>query len=376
MRVFVIPLVLVVCAGAVQAAGAPAGESLFVSGEGGYDTYRIPALAVTKAGSVLAFCEGRKKSRSDTGDIDLLVRRSEDGGATWAEARVVWDDGGNTCGNPAPVVDRATGTVWLLSTWNLGRDVEREIIDGKSRDTRRVFVIHSEDDGKTWSEPREVTASVKKEDWTWYATGPGAGIQLERGAHAGRLVIPCDHIERDTKHYYSHIICSDDHGATWRLGGSTPEHQVNECQVVELKDGRLLLNMRNYDRSKKYRQVAFSDDGGMSWAGQRFDEALPEPICQASIRRAGDWIVFSNPADAGNRVNMTVKASFDEGRTWAGELVLHAGPSAYSDLAALPSGDIACLYEAGEEHPYETIVLAVFPPEAIEKPSPDPGRQQ
>ncbi|MCA9080940.1 MAG: exo-alpha-sialidase, partial [Planctomycetaceae bacterium] len=99
-------------------------------------------------------------------------------------------------------------------------------------------------------------------DWTWYATGPGSGIQMEAGPHQGRLVIPCDHIQAQTKHYYSHVIYSDDHGASWRLGGSSPQHQVNECEVVELDDGRLLLNMRNYDRSHKARQVAFSNDGG------------------------------------------------------------------------------------------------------------------
>jgi hypothetical protein len=339
----------------------PTGSDLFTRGQGGYHTYRIPAIVVSNTGTVLAFCEGRKHSSSDTGDIDLLLRRSEDNGVTWSDQQVVWDDGANTCGNPAPVVDRETGTVWLLSTWNRGADREHEIIDGTSADTRRVFVLSSDDDGKTWSAPREITADVKQADWTWYATGPGAGIQLEHGAQSGRLIIPCDHIERDSKHYYSHVIYSDDHGATWQRGGRTPEHQVNECQVVELSDGRLLLNMRNYDRSKSHRQIAFSGDGGMTWEDQQFDEALPEPICQASIRRAGTAIVFSNPAHPKERVNMTLRASFDEGKSWTSSRVLHEGPSAYSDLAVLPDGRVACLYEAGEKSPYESIVLAAIP---------------
>lgn len=333
---------------------------VFVSGEGGYHAYRIPAIAVTNAGTVLAFCEGRKAGRGDAGDIDLLVKRSEDNGATWSESAVIWDDAGNTCGNPAPVVDRTTGTVFLLMTWNRGGDTEREIIDGTSTDTRRVFVSSSKDDGKKWSAPREITADVKPSDWTWYATGPGAGIQLERGAYAGRLLIPCDHIERDTKHYYSHAIFSDDHGATWKLGGTTPAHQVNECQAVELRDGRVLLNMRNYERARRFRQIAHSSDGGQTWTGQRFDESLPEPICQASIRRAGEVILFSNPSDPAKRVSMTVQVSTDEGESWAPLHVLHAGPSAYSDLAVLADGRAACLYERGDENPYESIVLARF----------------
>ena len=332
----------------------PLGQGLFVSGQNGYDTYRIPALAVTTQGTILAFCEGRKHSRSDTGDIDLLMKRSTDAGKSWSDQQIVWDHGGDTCGNPCAVVDGDTGTIYLLMTWNRGDDHESQIIDQTSKDTRRVFLSRSQDDGLTWSEPREITADTKKSDWTWYATGPGSGIQIQHGQNKGRLVVPCDHIEAKTRRYYSHIIYSDDHGRSWQLGGTTPRDQVNECEVVELCDGRLMLNMRNYDRSKKNRQVAVSDDGGLTWQEQRFDSTLVEPICQAAIERYR-WpttgqrgvILFSNPASQTGRVNMTLRASFDEGQTWTAWRVLHAGPSAYSDLAVLPGGDIAVLYEAG-----------------------------
>ncbi|HUW59788.1 MAG TPA: sialidase family protein [Candidatus Bathyarchaeia archaeon] len=353
----------------------PIQKSPYVQGEGGYDTYRIPAILVTKTGAVLAFCEGRKESRSDTGDIDLLVKRSEDHGETWSAQQVIWNDAGNTCGNPCAVLDRDTGAIWLLMTWNRGDDHEAEIIAQSSKDTRRVFVTHSEDDGRTWIPPQEITAETKKPDWTWYATGPGGGIQIEQGPHAGRLVIPCDHIEAGTKDYYSHVIYSDDHGETWQLGGSTPQDQVNECEVAELCDGRLMLNMRNYDRAKKNRQVAVSDDGGLTWKDQRFDPVLIEPICQAAIERYR-WpqdkqrgvILFSNPASGDERVNMTVRASFDEGQTWPAQITLHQGPSAYSDLAVLEDGTIACLYECGDKHPYESITLARFPLESLDGP--------
>jgi sialidase-1 len=346
---------------------APKRTKLFVSGTDGYHTYRIPAVIVTRKGTVLAFCEGRKGGRSDAGNIDMMLKRSTDGGATWSKQQVVWDDGGNTCGNPCPVVDEETGAVWLTMTWNRGDDRERQIIDGSSKDTRRVFVACSEDDGLTWSKPREITKGAKRPEWTWYATGPCTGIQLERGEHKGRLVIPCDHIEAGTKKYYSHVIFSDDHGATWELGGSTPTDEVNECQVVELADGRLMLNMRNYYRVKKNRAVSVSSDGGMTWSALWRDASLAEPRCQASIFRYSlasdggkDRLLFSNPAHPDSRVNMTVKMSYDEGKTWAVAKTLHGGPAAYSCLAVLDGGEIACLYEAGDKGAYETIVFERF----------------
>jgi sialidase-1 len=346
--------------------GLLAKTNVFVSGVDGYHTYRIPALLVTKRGTLLAFCEGRKNSASDTGDIDMQLKRSTDNGATWSAAQSVWDDGPNVCGNPRPVVDRDTGTIWLLMTWNRGDDPESKIVAQTSRDTRRVFVTSSTDDGITWAKPREITADTKRPNWTWYATGPGAGIQMEHGPHKGRLVIPCDHIEAGTGHYYSHIIYSDDHGQTWKLGGRTPQHQVNECEVVELTGGRLLINMRNYDKTQRARQQAVSSDGGVTWTDQRHVPELIEPICQASIRRyswPGDGrksvLLFSNPASA-KRNKMTVRASFDEGQTWPASRLLDPRPSAYSCLATLPDGTIAVLYEAGDKRTYESIVFARF----------------
>jgi sialidase-1 len=343
-------------------------QPVFVRSQDGYHTCRIPALAVSAKGTVLAFAEGRKRSGGDAGKIDLLVRRSTDNGQTWENAQVVWQDGDNTCGNPSPVLDRDTGVLWLLTTWNRGDDHESQIIAQTSQDTRRVFVTSSTDDGVTWAEPREITADAKLTNWTWYATGPGGGIQIARGSHQGRLVIPCDHIEAVTKQYYSHVIFSDDHGKTWKLGGSTPKPGVNECEVVELAAGRLMLNMRNYERTKRNRQVATSEDGGLSWRDQRFDDALIEPICQAAIRRLR-WpegnepsvILFSNPASGSKRANLTLRASFDEGQTWPIGRVLHSGPAAYSDLAVLANGQIACLYEAGATNPYEAIMFRSLP---------------
>jgi sialidase-1 len=332
--------------------------NVFVSGQDGYHTFRIPSVIVTAKGVVLAFAEGRKKSTSDTGDIDLVLKRSTNGGQTWGKLELVWDDGPNTCGNPCPVVDCDTGVIWLLLTHNLGADRESQIVDGASQGTRTVWLSRSDDDGVSWSKPVEITKAVKRPDWTWYATGPGVGIQL-RG---GRLIVPCDNKVAVTKQRQSHIIFSDDHGATWKLGGVVGPN-CNESQAVELADGSLVLNMRSYQANNR-RLIATSSDGGLTFSAPQEDPALIEPVCQASILRytpesagAKNSILFSNPASL-KRERMTVRLSHDEGKTWPVARELYAGPSAYSCLVVLPDKSIGCLYERGAKSAYETIVLA------------------
>ncbi|MCA9207584.1 MAG: exo-alpha-sialidase [Planctomycetales bacterium] len=328
-------------------------QPLFVSGEGGYHTYRIPALVTTRQGTLLAFCEGRKTSRSDHGDVDLVLKRSTDGGQHWGDLQLVAEEGGEakiTIGNPCPVVDTETGIIWLPFT----------------RDNDAVLICHSEDDGRTWSSPREITDSVKRPNWTWYATGPGVGIQIERGEHAGRLVIPCDHRVRDVadrrSSTRSHAIFSDDHGRTWQAGEAT-DFKMNECAVVERTDGSLLLNMRS-NLGLGRRGVAVSEDGGKSWSEVRNDERLIEPVCQASMIRY-DWpsddgpgrVLFANPANGKSRRQMTVRLCVDDGRTWPLSREVYSGSSAYSSLGKLPSGEVVLLYERDD---YHTIHFARF----------------
>jgi sialidase-1 len=191
----------------------------------------------------------------------------------------------------------------------------------------------------------------------------------------GRLVIPNDHRgplgEGDAK--YSHAFFSDDHGSTWTLGGTVAPH-TDECQVVELADGTLMMNMRNYwerdggePAKGRKRAIASSGDGGETWSELSFDDTLIEPVCQASFTRyswpgenAKNRLLFSNPASTEARVKMTVRLSYDEGKTWPIAKLLHEGPAAYSCLAALPDRQIGCLYERGAEHSYETISFARF----------------
>lgn len=334
---------------------------IYKGGEEGYNCFRIPSLITTTRGTVLAFAEARKINCGDAGDIDMVVKRSEDGGKTWSPLQVIWNDSTNTCGNPAPVVDEKTGNIILLSTWNLGADHEKDIINGSSKDTRRVFVLRSTDDGRTWSKATEITKDVKKNNWAWYATGPGRGIQLSKGKHKGRLVIPSNHIIAKTKENYSHVIYSDDGGNTWKLGGVIRQEGVNESTVAELSSGRLLLNMRNAGKSK-YRQVAISKNAGKKWSAIYPDTVLIEPVCEANLIQykfpgKKNLLVFSNPASTTSRTKMTVRISGDDGKTWPLKKLVYEGPSAYSCLTVLPNGSLGLFYEAGIQRPYEGIVF-------------------
>lgn len=353
----VLPFLAAFFSGVVTAEEPLVHGPVYVAGEGGYHTYRIPSLIVSAKGTLLAFCEGRKKGTSDAGDIDLVLRRSTDGGKSWLPMQVVWDDGGNTCGNPCPVVERQSGILWLLLTHNLGEDKESAIVDGKSKGSRTVWISKSSDDGVTWDKPVEITKGLKQPDWTWYATGPGVGIQTK----SGRLVIPCDNKVLGSKARQSHVIYSDDQGATWKLGGVVGPN-CNESQIAELPDGTLVLNMRTYE-ANKLRLIAKSTDGGLTFSKPMEDKTLIEPVCQASLLRyPGDepLLLFSNPAST-RREKLTVRLSRDGGTSWPAARLLHAGPAAYSCLTVLPDKNIGCLYERGQKSPYEEITLARFP---------------
>jgi sialidase-1 len=333
---------------------------VFVAGDGGYHTYRIPSVILAPDGTLLAFAEGRREGAGDAGDIDLVLRRSHDSGRSWAPMQIIGDNGPNTFGNPCVVVDARTQTIWLLTTQNRGTDREKDIIAGTSAGSRTVWVMRSQDDGATWSTPVEITSSVKAPDWTWYATGPGVGIQTRDG----RLVVPANHAEAKTVIHRSHLFLSDDGGKSWTLGGSS-DAGTNESQVVELADGRLLLNMRNHPpKPDNFRMIARSDDGGRTLSAAVPDRALIEPPAQASLirftaKKAGDrhGLLFANPASRA-RERMTVRLSYDEGLTWPVSRLVHEGPAAYSSLVVLPDSTIGVLFERGDRSPYERITLA------------------
>lgn len=349
-------LLLIVSFGCLSASRADE-TVVFRAGEDGYHTYRIPALISSHKGSLLAFCEGRKTNRNDHGDVDLVLKRSTDGGKTWLKQQLIHEEGGAekiTIGNPCPVLDSETGTIWLPLT----------------RNNDQVLMLSSTDGGVTWSPPRDITKSVKKENWTWYATGPGNGIQLSQGKARGRLVIPCDHRVKEEKERNlstrSHVIYSDDHGQTWQIGGLLTAG-TNECAVAELENGTLVINMRSY-LGKACRAISRSTDGGLTWSEVEDDPNLIEPICQASMIRipsvevSGTRLAFSNPADPKARKNLTLRISHDDGKTWPLSKVICSGSSIYSSLAVLPGSDIGVLYERDD---YKEIVFERVDPKTV-----------
>ncbi|NED98889.1 neuraminidase [Phytoactinopolyspora halotolerans] len=370
-------------------------QTLFERGTHGYTCFRIPAIVEAADGALLAFAEGRVDDCGDHGDIDLVMRRSDDGGETWGPIEIVLDGAGDTRGNPAPVVDHETGRVVLLSTWNANGDTT----------DRRPFVTYSDDHGATWSQPQDITPDVKLDHWEFYATGPVHAIQLERGDHAGRLVAGANHTwGSDRPEGFArgaHLIYSDDGGLSWELGAvdSIGDNTVNpqEVSVVELTDGTVYAAARDqYGTDHGNRAFATSSDGGETFDA-RFATIpdLSAPIVQGATLRqratdAGDEhdrILFSAPAHPASREAMSIRSSYDEGQTWEhwnDGKIIHWGPAAYSDLVSLPDHEIGLLYEAGEgTSPYDEIRFARFdeaylatgnddPPGFPEPPEPGP----
>jgi sialidase-1 len=307
---------------------------LFRAKDAGYHCYRIPALLVTKQGTVLAFAEARKDSCSDHGDVDLVLKRSSDGGRTWSEQQLVADGGAQTMGNPCPVQDRQTGIIWLPLC----------------RNNKRALLMHSTDEGKSWSQPIDITEQAVKPTWHWVGTGPGHGIQLK----SGRLLIPCwaDATPKLGEIQLSFAFFSDDHGKTWQCGEPLDANTSDECEAVELTDGMIYMNARSRQNQRK-RAMAVSQDGGKSWLPVTFDDRLPEPSCQGSIIRLTEGlasgenrILLATPSNPNARSHMKIFLSYDECRSWPISKVVHEGPSAYSDLAVTSSGEGLLLYEA------------------------------
>lgn len=333
-----------------------------------YHTFRIPAVIKAPDGTVLAFAEGRRLVAADSGDIDLVLRRSLDGGRTWEPLQVVGDNGPNTFGNPVPMVDPATGDIVLLSTHNAGHVNAGQIRRGEvtPEESRRVFVQRSADSGVTWSEPVELTSEVKPSHWKWYATGPGHGITLQHGPHAGRLVAPCNHsfLVDTVSRENSHVIYSDDGGHTWQLGAvatQTGDAVGNENSAAELSDGTIYFNARNSHLLNPGNRIATtSSDGGETYDGPYVPVLdIVTPQVQGSVLQLSpavdrrERIVFSGPGHFVARENLTLRSSRDQAQTWNDGNVLYDGPAGYSDLVELgKAGDgpplIGALYENGE----------------------------
>ncbi len=357
---------------AQQSAAPPEKLDLFRAGEGGYTLYRIPGVLVTAKGTILAWCEARKRPSSDWGTIDILMRRSTDGGKTFDEpckiaevegpkmknpaaiAQKLGTDDEVTYNNPVMVADRSTGAVHFLFCLEY----------------MRCFYSRSDDDGKTFGKPVEITPVFEQfrseYGWKVIATGPGHSIQLK----SGRLIVPIWMSDGTGGHAHrpsvASTIYSDDHGKSWKRGEvavqNTPQFVFpSESVAAELSDGRVMLNVRTESKPNR-RLITYSKDGAKGWTNPVFHDELLEPVCLSSMIRLSakpSRILFANPnnltrADGKetpgmgrDRKNITIRLSYDEGKTWAIAKALEPGPSGYSDLAVAADGSIYCLYENG-----------------------------
>ena len=375
MRHLLITALLCVFVGHAFAA-EPQFSDVFTSGKEGYKSIRIPSVVVTKKGVVLAFAEGRERP-TDQAENDIILRRSSDGGRTWGALQVLHEDGKNSLNNPTAVVEQQSGRVFLMYQRIPAHMKEHS----KNTDTGyegtniyRNLLVWSDDDGATWTKPLDVTRTTKRAtNATTIASGPGIGIQLTRGPHTGRLILPFN--EGPYSQWNNFAVFSDDRGATWKFGENVPgafvkdaklgqRSQINEVQMVELSDGSVRLNSRQF-AGAKVRKTSVSKDGGITWSPVEDVTALRDPSCNASVLRYsfGDGasglgrILYSGP-DAMTRSNGTIHLSRDDGATWPVKRVLWPGSFAYSVLTKLPNGNVGCLFETDN---YGRIVFVRFP---------------
>ncbi|AJE40603.1 sialidase family protein [Streptomyces nodosus] len=355
----------------------------YTAGRDGYDTYRIPAAVRTRAGTVLAFAEGRRHGPGDSGDVDVVLRRSPDDGCTWGPLEVAAAGRGDTRGNPAPVVDPRTGRIVLVTSFNGGTVDEAQIMRGEVAParSRRVFVQTSADDGRHFTPPREITAEVKRPGWRWYATGPGHALALTRGPHSGRLLVPANHSTappdgsqdtgQEAKYHGAHALYSDDGGRRWHIGFVDDSRHgsvhPNESSAAQLPDGRVYISSRDqYGTGPGHRLDGHSRDGGESLDRPlTVQHSLDDvPVVQGSVLQLqgpGAPLLFSGPSVRTARRAMAIWRSTDGGAGFTKALTLSTRPAAYSDLVGLGGGRTGILYETGASGPYDTIEFRRIP---------------
>ena len=346
---------------------------LFTARSWGYFTYRIPGLVMSPSGTILAHCEARKNDKEDRGDIDIVMARSEDNGLTWQMKKIL-DEGTRTVNNLVGIADRITGRIHFL--YNV--------------DYRQCYYMYSDDDGLTFSRPRDITpelATIRAQyNWESIGFGTGHGIQLRNG----RLIAPFwmksargkSKGPNDTFISRVCVVYSDDHGKTWTTGAivdSEKGSKPTESTLVQLTDGRVMINSRN-EMDEHRRLIAYSSNNGNSWTKPFLHQQLLEPISMGSIIRLStseksdkNRILFVNPHNLLNtqgggkradRKSLSIKVSYDEGETWSFNKVLEEGLSGYADLAVGSDGSIFCFYERGgvdgNMYDIEQLTIAQF----------------
>ncbi|WP_064196156.1 MULTISPECIES: exo-alpha-sialidase [Emticicia] len=350
-------------------------NSVFISGTEGHKSYRIPAIISLPNGNLLAFAEGRVQGSGDFGDINIVMKRSSDNGKTWSSMSTIVDYDSLQAGNPAPVFDHSDpafpkGRLFLF--YNTGNNHENEVRKGEG--LREVWYKTSSDGGITWSEGVNITTQVHRpkqtnvnknynfqEDWRSYANTPGHAMQFQYGKYRGRIYVAANHSagepQKEFTDYTAHGFFTDDHGKTFKLSENISIAGSNEATATEISGNRLMMNMRNQKGDIRQRIVAISENGGETWSQTYFDEKLPDPVCEGAILSLGvekkkHILAFCNAADTQKRDNLTLRISYDEGKTWQVVKVVAKSNdvkvndyAAYSDIVKLNKNEIGVLYE-------------------------------
>lgn len=356
----------------------------YTAGEGGYASYRIPAVVATDTGTILAFAEGRRNGVGDAGDIDTVLRRSTDGGCTWTPMQVVTAGKGQNRNNPAVVFDPETRSVVVLTLVRSDTVTELQIRNGSlpAGQGMQVYEQQSTDDGKTFTTPRNITSQVARDNWRWNVVGPGHGIVLTKGPHKGRIVFGANHSiappAGSTENpmadslLAAHAVYSDDHGKTWHIGfvqdNTDGVVNGNETTAAQLPDGDVYFSTRNQNGSAtSHRADARSADGGASLRAPFAPQAslASVPVIEASLLQltgsASSPLVLSAPSDPNARKAMTIFGSADGGKTWSVAKKISDAPAAYSDLVQLDATTVGLLYETGKASENETITFLRVP---------------
>lgn len=333
-------------------------------GDDGVHTYRIPGLATTPRGTLIAVFDIRHKNGGDLpGDIDVGMMRSTDDGVTWGEMQTIMDydaavpsSRGNGVGDPTVLVDTKTGAIFVAALWSKGPRAWAGSGPGMTPDETAQFVIvKSTDDGVTWSKPESITPQIKRPEWKLLFNGPGNGIQLRDGT----LVFPAQFKDAGGV-AHSCFIESRDAGVTWKISPpAIPERPpTSEAQIAECSDGSLLLTMRNEARTGQRAWARWKDG---KWSDPWF--AVTDPTCMASIiRHPKGCLIFSNPNNPARRTRMTIRHSADDGKTWSDGKLLDPSFSMYSCMTVLRDGQIGILYESGDT---AGLVFTRFPLEWV-----------
>jgi len=330
-------------------------QDVFVTGENNIHTYRIPSLITTNNGTVIALCDARVNKGNDApNNIDLVMKKSTDGGKTWSESKVIADFPDEECaGDASMVIDKETGTLWVAYDYAVPDP------QGYFGRLLKIHIMKSEDEGETWSFPVDISYLTKGKDF-WLQNSTGVGLYTDDGV----IIFPM-YSCTEGRGFQTLLVYSKDRGKTWFLSngvGDLDNYNV-EPQIVSLSGGRIMANMR---REPEYRRIAITDDLGKTWSEAYNDSSLIDPGCMGSLinynNKGKSLLIFSNAADIKERKNMTVRISNDEGKSWYKELPVYSGKSAYSCLTRLPNGNVGLLFEADN---YTRIVFVEIPSELL-----------